>query len=126
MTARGLELAARLSRRTGEWPDEQTCSLIARDAVRLHHLAEDDCSGAGTWFGESVESFGRRQSRHEARVEKATDEATTRVSARVASLGYRVTFQGDPRGAPFAILTDPGDSLTDVNLQHSAVWVPGI
>jgi hypothetical protein len=61
-------------------------------------LQEFQCNGVGTVYGESNESFGKRQDKFEKWVEKREKDTERRISEIASALGLPVTFSGDPRG----------------------------
>ncbi len=74
--------------------------LILRHGKTYSRIQEMNCNGVGTWYGESNESFAKRQSRHEAYCEKREQQLEKRITAICAELGagFEPIFQGDPRG----------------------------
>lgn len=101
-------------------PDDcARCSLIARHAVTLHRLYEDECNGHPS-MGDPhcpIERAQKLQAKWEARTERETARLEKRIKELANGLPNiaGVEFNGDPRGAPVRLITQDGsgDSWAD-------------
>ncbi len=84
--------------------------LLMRHGKTYARIQEMMCNGVGTWYGESNESFSKRQSRHEAYTEKRDKQLEARITAICAELGpgFVPVFNGDPRGCTVKIQVPSG------------------
>lgn len=89
---------------------EIAARLLCRHGKTYARIQEAVCNGVGTWYGESNESFARRQDRHEKWTEKREQQLEKRIRAIVADLGpgFDVIFSGDPRGCTVKVVTPSG------------------
>lgn len=78
--------------------------LLLRHGRTYSRLQEMRCNGVGTWYGESVQSFSKRQEKFEKRLEHREGLLEKRITAICAELGYMPSFEGDPRGHTVAVL----------------------
>ncbi len=87
-------------------------ALILRHGKTYARIQEMNCNGVGTWYGESNESFAKRQARHEAYCEKREQQLERRFTEICAELGpgFSPIFQGDPRGSTVKIKVPSGKS----------------
>ena len=98
---------------------DQTCSLIARHAVTLHRLYEDECNGHPQVGNPHlpIETVNKMQARWEERTERETARLEKRIRELAKGLPNVncVVFNGDPRGAPVRLVTKDGsgDSIAD-------------
>lgn len=131
-TKKGYELAAKLLPLIGQTPAiVETCSLICRHAVTLHHLNEDDCNGHPANANPNVpaDSLAKLQERWEARVEAGQERTLRRLCQLVELLpepeidgergSWRFEPESDPRGCSVILVIGldwaSGDSWGDRN-----------
>lgn len=84
--------------------------LLCRHGVTYSRIQEANCNGCGTWYGESNESFNKRQERFEKQLEHKEQLLEKRIRAIVSELGegFGVIFHGDPRGSTIKITVPSG------------------
>jgi hypothetical protein len=94
----------------GGMPARDAARLLMRHGRTYARIQEAICNGVGTWHGESNESFGKRQARHEAWTEKREQQLERRIREICAALGpgFEPVFNGDPRGATVKIRVPSG------------------
>lgn len=124
MTARGDVLALQLSRRGVPVSDHvrDVCSLLARTAVTIQRLAEEECNGPN-WVHSSCATSERLEKWGED-LRRRMDRAEVRFGKQVATLREAVAFAdpdgvnkcvggwrvfGDPRGSTADIMVTRGD-----------------
>ncbi len=100
--------------------------LICRHGKTYSRLQEMNCNGVGTFYGESNESFAKRQDRHEKWVEKREQQIEKRIAAICAELGegFAPIFQGDPRGNTIRIRVPSGRQNDGSNIGEGGISVP--
>ena len=110
MTRRGEDLQRRLMLRGVASPDLDACDRLARCATTLNRLGEESCNGPGAWVDRiPYPRAGEIYAAHETRVARDTGRAEARAARAAAVLGFDLVIQGDPRGAPLGLITDPSD-----------------
>jgi hypothetical protein len=84
--------------------------LLMRHAKTHHRLQEMVCNGCGALYGESNESFSKRQMAHETWVEKRDKQIEHRITeiCRELGEGFSPVFSGDPRGCTVKIKVPSG------------------
>lgn len=84
--------------------------LLLRHGRTYANIQEMCCNGPGTWYGESNESFQKRQERHDKWIEKREQQLEKRIRQICKELGdgFGVIFQGDPRGSTVKITVPSG------------------
>ncbi len=100
--------------------------LILRHGKTYSRLQEMNCNGVGTWYGETTQSFAKRQDRHEKWVEKREQQIEKRIAAICAELGegFAPIFQGDPRGNTIRIRVPSGRQNDGSNIGEGGISVP--
>ena len=78
--------------------------LLLRHGRTYSRIQEMHCNGVGTWYGESAQSFAKRQARFETRLEHRESLLEARIRVICAELGYTASFGGDPRGHTVAVV----------------------
>jgi hypothetical protein len=124
MTARGDVLALQLSRRGVPVSDHvrDVCGLLARTAVTIQRLTEEECNGP-TWVDRPYATSERLEKWGED-LQRRMDRAEVRFGKQVATLREAVAFAdpdgvnkfiggwrvfGDPRGSTADIMVTRGD-----------------
>lgn len=110
-----------VTRETAHPHPEALAGLLLRHGVTYAKLQEANCNGVGTWAGESVEHFQKRQDRFEKWIAKREQQIEKRVTSIAQQLGFGVIFGGDPRGWTIK-LTVPSGKTTD--WAHEGIGVP--
>ena len=87
---------------------DRLARLLMRHAKTHGNLQEQNCNGCGTWYGESTESFNKRQSRFEAALEKREQQIERRLTEIANQLGFGIILGGDPRGATVKLKVPSG------------------
>jgi len=84
--------------------------LLLRHGKTYARLQEMACNGPGTWFGESNESFARREAAFNLYRDRKEELLEKRIRSLVTEMGtgFGVTFGGDPRGCTMIIQVPSG------------------
>lgn len=121
ITHKGDALSQRIYRNSGfaSVNTMERLSLIARHAVTLHRLYEDECNGHPAMGNPHIpiDRAGELQNQWDARVQRETKRLEKRIAQLARGLPNITTveFNGDPRGAPVKLVTKDGsgDSWDD-------------
>ena len=108
MTKKEADARERFSRTLAEHAAQgdaqRAADLLLRHGRTYSRIQEMHCNGVGTWYGESAQSFAKRQARFETRLEHRESLLEARIRAICAELGYTASFEGDPRGHTVAVV----------------------
>lgn len=105
---RFVEIVVRESNYSTPQERERIARLLLRHAKTHGNLQEANCNGVGTWYGESNESFSKRQAAFERRLEAKEARIENRIKVLAEILGFGTILQGDPRGSTVKLTVPSG------------------
>ena len=105
---RFVEIVVRESNYSTPQERERIARLLLRHAKTHGNIQEANCNGVEIWYGESNESFSKRQAAFERQLERKETRIENRITALAEILGFGAILQGDPRGSTVKLTVPSG------------------